>query len=97
MGGNQGSILRAAGTVHSIGRCYPLPEALGTHQCTTLQFQWLCKDVAAHLSSFSNNSLFTVVNSLFTVVKGGLGSCKRIGGGAIFSRWVMRRFGVTPV
>eukprot|EP00731_Ephydatia_muelleri_P031139 Em0022g653a len=28
-------------TVHSARCCCPLPEALGAHQCTTLQFQWL--------------------------------------------------------
>eukprot|EP00731_Ephydatia_muelleri_P013831 Em0007g1141a len=33
----------------------------------------------AHFSSFS-------INWLFTLAKGGLGSCKRTGGGAIFSR-----------
>ncbi|KAL5457226.1 hypothetical protein EMCRGX_G034471 [Ephydatia muelleri] len=44
MVGNQGTTLRAAGTVHSARCCCPLPEALGAHQCTTLQFQWLNRD-----------------------------------------------------
>ena len=45
-----------------------------------------------HSAHFSSSKM----EGLFTVDKGGKGSCRRTGGGAIVQRWAMRLLGVIP-